>query len=98
MRVWCSCKVGRCTIWEGFKCAKGSCEGVVPDASTRPKVLGPAGFYEENWFNTFLETIGPEVVDGVTHHLYNLGSVISIYVSKLRSLANNSFKSKKKKL
>lgn len=63
-----------------------------PDASTRPKVLGPAGFYEENWCNTFLETIEPEVVDGVTHHLYNLGSDISIYVSKLRSMANNSFK------
>lgn len=46
---------------------------VYPDPSTRPKVLGPAGFYDEKWFRTFLEATGPDVVDGVTHHIYNLG-------------------------
>ncbi|XP_059648796.1 heparanase-like protein 2 [Cornus florida] len=45
-----------------------------PNASTRPIILGPAGFYEEKWFNKFLEVTGPDVVDGVTHHIYNLGS------------------------
>ncbi|KAL5553680.1 hypothetical protein UlMin_041081 [Ulmus minor] len=45
-----------------------------PNASTRPKVLGPAGFYDERWFDTFLQNTGPEVVDGVTHHIYNLGA------------------------
>ncbi|KAL4323460.1 hypothetical protein GQ457_11G029510 [Hibiscus cannabinus] len=40
---------------------------------TQPKVLGPGCFYEENWFNTFLEVSGHGVVDGVTHHIYNLG-------------------------
>ncbi|XP_030484716.2 heparanase-like protein 2 isoform X1 [Cannabis sativa] len=45
-----------------------------PIASTRPKVLGPAGFYDEKWFSTFLETTGPGIVDGVTHHIYNLGA------------------------
>ncbi|XP_052185239.1 heparanase-like protein 2 [Diospyros lotus] len=45
-----------------------------PDPATRPKVLGPAGFYDEQWFNTYLQTTGPNVLDGVTHHIYNLGS------------------------
>lgn len=45
-----------------------------PDPSTQPKVLGPAGFYDEKWFNEFLETTGPGVVDGLTHHIYNLGA------------------------
>ncbi|GMI63520.1 glucuronidase 1 [Hibiscus trionum] len=40
---------------------------------TEPKVLGPGGFYEEKWFNTFLEVSGQGVVDGLTHHIYNLG-------------------------
>ncbi|KAL8035442.1 hypothetical protein ABFX02_12G097000 [Erythranthe guttata] len=45
-----------------------------PDPNTQPKVLGPGGFYDEEWFNTFLQTSGPNVVDGLTHHIYNLGA------------------------
>ncbi|KAH6769554.1 glucuronidase 2 [Perilla frutescens var. hirtella] len=45
-----------------------------PDPATRPKLLGPGGFYDEQWFKTFLETSGPNVVDGLTHHIYNLGA------------------------
>ncbi|XP_052875024.1 heparanase-like protein 2 [Gossypium arboreum] len=44
-----------------------------PDPKTQPKVLGPSGFYDEKWFNVFLEVSGQGVVDGVTHHIYNLG-------------------------
>ncbi|KAL4309260.1 hypothetical protein GQ457_01G017370 [Hibiscus cannabinus] len=43
------------------------------DPETRPKVLGPACFYNEKWFNTSLEVSGRGIVDGVTHHIYNLG-------------------------
>ncbi|XP_057810770.1 heparanase-like protein 2 isoform X2 [Salvia miltiorrhiza] len=45
-----------------------------PNPATRPKVLGPAGFYDKEWFDTFLDKSGPNVVDGVTHHIYNLGA------------------------
>lgn len=45
-----------------------------PDEASRPKVLGPAGFYDRKWFETFLKATGPGVVDGVTHHIYNLGA------------------------
>ncbi|KAG4128135.1 hypothetical protein ERO13_D09G003200v2 [Gossypium hirsutum] len=44
-----------------------------PEPKTQPKVLGPSGFYDEKWFSSFLEVSGQEVVDGVTHHIYNLG-------------------------
>ncbi|TYI08522.1 hypothetical protein ES332_A09G007100v1 [Gossypium tomentosum] len=44
-----------------------------PDPKTQLKVLGPSGYYDEKWFNSFLEVSGHEVVDGVTHHIYNLG-------------------------
>ncbi|CAK9142394.1 unnamed protein product [Ilex paraguariensis] len=47
---------------------------VYPDPKDQPKVLGPAGFYDEKWFNTFLQVSGPGVVDGLTHHVYNLGA------------------------
>ncbi|KHN02016.1 Heparanase-like protein 2 [Glycine soja] len=45
-----------------------------PIASTRPKVLGPGGFYGKEWFSSFLMNVGPGVVDGITHHIYNLGA------------------------
>ncbi|PPD94204.1 hypothetical protein GOBAR_DD08784 [Gossypium barbadense] len=44
-----------------------------PEPKTQPKVLGPSGSYDEKWFNSFLEVPVQEVVDGVTHHIYNLG-------------------------
>ena len=50
-----------------------------PDPSTRPKVVGPGGFYDEEWFNEFLQTSGAGVVDGLTHHIYNLGAGLYHY-------------------
>ncbi|KAK8334892.1 hypothetical protein V6Z11_A09G017300 [Gossypium hirsutum] len=41
-----------------------------PDPKTQPKVLGPSGYYDEKWFNSFLEVSEHDVVDGVTHHIY----------------------------
>ncbi|XP_021299782.1 heparanase-like protein 2 [Herrania umbratica] len=44
-----------------------------PDPKTQPKILGPGGFYDEEWFETFLKVTGQDVLDGTTHHIYNLG-------------------------
>ncbi|OWM75904.1 heparanase-like protein 2 [Punica granatum] len=44
-----------------------------PDPSNRPKILGPGGFYDQQWFQTLLEVTGPGVIDVLTHHIYNLG-------------------------
>ncbi|CAN4122103.1 unnamed protein product [Withania somnifera] len=45
-----------------------------PNPENRPKILAPGGFYDEKWFNEFLLATGPGVVDGLTHHIYNLGA------------------------
>ncbi|KAH0664324.1 hypothetical protein KY284_029255 [Solanum tuberosum] len=39
----------------------------------RPLLLAPGGFYDKEWFGTFLEVSGPGTVDALTHHIYNLG-------------------------
>ncbi|CAN0923543.1 Heparanase-like protein 1 [Linum grandiflorum] len=50
-----------------------------PDPNSRPKVLGPAGFFDKEWFKKYLQALGPNVIDGVTHHIYNLGAGKYIY-------------------
>ncbi|OWM89493.1 hypothetical protein CDL15_Pgr024241 [Punica granatum] len=49
-----------------------------PNGSQRPKVLGPAGFFDRKWFETFLQISGPNVVHGLTHHIYNLGAGVDL--------------------
>ncbi|GFP87304.1 heparanase-like protein 1 [Phtheirospermum japonicum] len=56
-----------------IKVLKKIVQKLYPD-SPPPNVLGPAGFYEKKWFNTFLKIVGPNVIDGLTHHIYNLGA------------------------
>jgi heparanase 1 len=46
-----------------------------------PKVLAPGGFYDGPWFSEMLRVSGPGVVDGVTHHIYNLGSGTELLIS-----------------
>ncbi|KAH0861338.1 hypothetical protein HID58_089599, partial [Brassica napus] len=41
---------------------------------TKPSLVAPGGFYEQQWYTKLLEISGPDVVDVVTHHIYNLGS------------------------
>ncbi|XP_042516627.1 heparanase-like protein 2 [Macadamia integrifolia] len=43
------------------------------NATTKPRIMGPGGFYDGTWFKTLLQVSGPNVVDVVTHHIYNLG-------------------------
>lgn len=42
--------------------------------STKPLVLAPGGFYDKKWFAQLLDVSGPNVVKGMTHHIYNLGA------------------------
>lgn len=57
---------------------KNLVKDLYPNSTHQPKVLGPGGFYDEEWFNTFLQVTGPGVIDGLTHHIYNLGAGIYI--------------------
>lgn len=37
------------------------------------KLLGPGGFFNQTWYTQFLQSSGENVVDAITHHIYNLG-------------------------
>jgi heparanase 1 len=42
--------------------------------SWKPLVLAPGGFYDRQWFAQLLDVSGPNVLQGMTHHIYNLGA------------------------
>lgn len=42
--------------------------------SRKPLVLAPGGFYDRQWFAQLLDVSGPNILQGMTHHIYNLGA------------------------
>lgn len=68
--------------WD-MKILKGVIDSIFLDPKTRPKVLGPGGFYDQEWFEKLLEVAGPGVIDGLTHHIYNLGAGKRAYINDL---------------
>jgi hypothetical protein len=39
----------------------------------KPLVLAPGGFFDAGWFNDLILKTRPNLVNVVTHHIYNLG-------------------------
>ncbi|PIA62977.1 hypothetical protein AQUCO_00200770v1 [Aquilegia coerulea] len=46
---------------------------IYKNSHSRPLILAPGGFFSASWYAKLLEISGPNVVNAVTHHLYNLG-------------------------
>ncbi|RWR77247.1 Glycoside hydrolase [Cinnamomum micranthum f. kanehirae] len=43
-------------------------------SNSQPLLLAPGGFFDKEWFAKLLQVSGPNVVNAVTHHIYNLGA------------------------
>ncbi|KAM0951407.1 putative glycosidase [Dioscorea sansibarensis] len=43
------------------------------NSSSKPVILAPGGFFEQEWYAQLLQVSGPGIVNGLTHHIYNLG-------------------------
>ncbi|GAB2209460.1 hypothetical protein Droror1_Dr00026676 [Drosera rotundifolia] len=41
---------------------------------SKPSILAPGGFYDQQWYTKLLQVTGPGVVNAMTHHIYNLGA------------------------
>ncbi|KAH1143328.1 hypothetical protein GYH30_033848 [Glycine max] len=44
----------------------------------KPSLVAPGGFYEKYWYERLLQVSGSGIINVLTHHLYNLGPVMSI--------------------
>ncbi|XP_012438821.1 heparanase-like protein 1 [Gossypium raimondii] len=43
-------------------------------SQSKPSLIAPGGFYDEEWFVKLLQTSGFGVIDVMSHHMYNLGA------------------------
>ncbi|KAF5199079.1 Heparanase-like protein [Thalictrum thalictroides] len=46
---------------------------IYKNSHSRPLILAPGGFFNASWYAKLLEVSGSNVVNVLTHHLYNLG-------------------------
>lgn len=44
------------------------------NSNLKPSLVAPGGFYEHNWFSKLLDVTGTNIVNTITHHIYNLGA------------------------
>ncbi|KAK9107408.1 hypothetical protein Syun_023419 [Stephania yunnanensis] len=44
------------------------------NSRSRPLLLAPGGFFNEEWYAKLLEVSGSSIVNAMTHHMYNLGA------------------------
>ena len=40
----------------------------------KPLLVAPDGFFDPSWFQAILQETGPNVLNAVTRHIYNLGA------------------------
>ncbi|KAJ4713127.1 Heparanase-like protein [Melia azedarach] len=53
---------------------KNIIDNLYKDSPSKPTVIAPGGFFEKEWYAKFLQVSGSNVVNVVTHHIYNLGA------------------------
>lgn len=58
-------------------CLNNMIEQVYKANKSKPLVIAPGGFFDQNWFTEFINTTHNNL-DVMTHHIYNLGPGISL--------------------
>ena len=53
---------------------KAMVEKIYQPPLRKPLLVAPGGFFDKGWYARFLQLTGPNVVDVVSHHIYNLGA------------------------
>lgn len=44
------------------------------NSKSHPLLVAPGGFYDQQWYAKLLKFSGPNIVNALTHHIYNIGA------------------------
>ncbi|KAF5734673.1 putative Heparanase-2 [Tripterygium wilfordii] len=55
---------------------KNIIDDLYKNSHSKPSLLAPGGFFEQEWYEKLLQVSGPGIVNSLTHHIYNLGAGI----------------------
>ncbi|KAM0847660.1 hypothetical protein ACQ4PT_054879 [Festuca glaucescens] len=59
---------------------KSTVDNVYRGNPTKPLVLAPGGFFDAGWFNELIVKTRPNLINVVTHHIYNLGPGVDTHI------------------
>ncbi|KAJ7555965.1 hypothetical protein O6H91_05G063200 [Diphasiastrum complanatum] len=48
-------------------------DNIYQNSPTKPLLVAPDALFHKDWYQEFLQSIGPEVINVTTYHIYNLG-------------------------
>ncbi|XP_022134600.1 heparanase-like protein 1 [Momordica charantia] len=51
------------------------------NSDSKPSLVAPGGFFEQEWYAKLLQVSGSNVVNVITHHIYNLGAGIDPHLT-----------------
>jgi heparanase len=52
---------------------KSVVDKIYKGSSSKPLVIAPGGFFDSAWFSELIAKTKPNLLDVITHHIYNLG-------------------------
>lgn len=53
---------------------RGLINDLYKNSNSKPSLVAPGGFFEPEWYAKLLQVSGSNVVNVITHHIYNLGA------------------------
>ena len=67
-------KIGAAQYVKDAIALKTTVDSVYRGSPAKPLVLAPGGFFDPAWYGELIAKTKPDMLDVVTHHIYNLGA------------------------
>ncbi|KAF7094054.1 hypothetical protein CFC21_096410 [Triticum aestivum] len=73
-------KIGAAQYVKDAIALKTTVDSVYRGSPAKPLVLAPGGFFDPAWYGELIAKTKPDMLDVVTHHIYNLGAGVDTHL------------------